>query len=104
MSVRLTGETAARDWLKQMMADGVIADTLRHWMLAPLASPPAGTVTRGKIICNCMNVSETEILDAISKGADLAALKDSLRCGTQCGSCVPEIQRILEVCQTREAA
>ena len=33
---RLTGETAARDWLKDIMAQGTSADTVRKWVLAPV--------------------------------------------------------------------
>jgi assimilatory nitrate reductase catalytic subunit len=64
-------------------------------MLAPVNRPPEGGVGRGRIICNCLNVAETEILAAISDGADLSALQATLKCGSECGSCVPELKRML---------
>ena len=95
--VRLTGETAARDWLKELMEAGTPAADLRKWMLAPAATPPSGGNQRGKIICNCLNVSERDIKAAIEAGQDLEQLQDSLKCGTSCGSCVPEIKRMISI-------
>ncbi|MDP2828227.1 MAG: molybdopterin-dependent oxidoreductase [Sulfuricellaceae bacterium] len=96
VAARLTGETAARDWLKEMIAAGLPFEQIRLWALAPLNTPPVGGSTRGKIICNCKNVSEQEILAALDQGTDLAGLQDKLKCGTECGSCVPEIKRMLD--------
>lgn len=93
--VRLTGEVAARDWLKEMMAEGAEIAPLRSWVLAPLSTPPSGSSSRGRIVCNCMNVSETQILTAVGQGADLATLQATLKCGTECGSCVPELKRMI---------
>ncbi|HQR52490.1 MAG TPA: molybdopterin-dependent oxidoreductase [Burkholderiales bacterium] len=93
--VRLTGETAARDWLKDIMAQGSPADAVRRWVLAPLAAPPAGSRQRGRVICTCLDVAEQEITERIALGADLGALQTSLKCGTQCGSCVPELKRLV---------
>lgn len=95
VAVRLYGETAARDWLKQCMAEETDVSTLRPWLLAPLAAPPQGQVASGRIVCNCKNVSESAIRAAIAEGADLAALQAGLRCGTECGSCLPELKRLL---------
>lgn len=93
--VRLTGEIAARDWLKEMMAEGVEIAPLRSWVLAPLSTPPSGSGSRGRIVCNCVNISETQIVTAINQGADLAGLQATLKCGTECGSCVPELKRMV---------
>jgi assimilatory nitrate reductase catalytic subunit len=96
-AARLTGETAAFDWLRDVIVEGVEAASLRTWMLAPVARPPAGGAGRGRIVCNCLNVAEPDIVAAIAAGADLAALQGSLKCGTECGSCVPELKRLLAV-------
>ncbi|WP_413437926.1 molybdopterin-dependent oxidoreductase [Sulfuriferula sp. GW1] len=103
VGVRLTGEIAARDWLKEMMAEGVEIAPLRSWVLAPVATPPAGSHSRGRIICNCLNIPETRILDVLARGADLTALQTSLKCGTECGSCVPELKRMVSA-HKQEAA
>ena len=49
-----------------------------------------------------MNVGENAVREGIERGCDLNALKQNLGCGTQCGSCVPEIKRLLAL-QTIEA-
>lgn len=93
--VRLVGETLATAWLKEVMSSGEFTDDLRRWALAPLSTPPAGQPGRGKVVCNCFNVSENEIIDAVSRGADLITLQNKLKCGTECGSCVPELKKLV---------
>lgn len=95
VAARLTGETAAFEWLRDLIVEGVEAAGLRAWMLAPVARPPAATTGRGRIVCNCLNVAEPDIVAAIAGGADLATLQDALKCGTECGSCVPELKRLI---------
>ncbi|MEO7728865.1 MAG: molybdopterin-dependent oxidoreductase [Burkholderiales bacterium] len=94
-AARLTGETAAFAWLQELITDGAEAAPWRSWMLAPVSRPPAGGTGRGRIICNCVNVAEPDILAAIGAGANFAMLQATLRCGTECGSCVPELKRML---------
>jgi assimilatory nitrate reductase catalytic subunit len=94
-AARLTGETAAFEWLRDVIIDEADAASLRAWMLAPVARPPAGGAGRGRVVCNCLNVAEPDIVAAIAAGADLAALQASLKCGTECGSCVPELKRLI---------
>ncbi len=94
LGVRLTGETAARDWLKEVIAQGADAQSLRPWLLAPLSAPPAGQPHRGRIVCNCLNISEQEILHQVKNGLDAATIQEKLKCGTQCGSCLPELKRL----------
>lgn len=95
VAARLTGETAAFAWLRDAVVEGVEAASLRAWMLAPVARPPAGGGGRGRIVCNCLDVGEADIVAAIAAGADLAALQSALKCGTECGSCVPELKRLV---------
>ncbi|SDJ85296.1 nitrate reductase [Pseudomonas indica] len=97
VSLRLAGETAARDWLKSLWLDGQADADLRRWLLAPISTPPGAAAAKkaGKVLCNCMNVSEDAVCAGINRGLDLGGLKQELGCGTQCGSCVPEIKRRL---------
>jgi len=92
----LTGDTAAAEWLMDGMARGLALDEVRNWALAPLSAPPSGQASRGKVVCNCLNVSANEIELEITAGADLASLQEQLKCGTECGSCVPELKRMIE--------
>ena len=77
------------------MTEGSFPEEVRRWALAPVSVPPSGKQGRGKIVCNCLNVAETEIKAAISAGADFSCLQNTLKCGTECGSCVPELKRLL---------
>jgi assimilatory nitrate reductase catalytic subunit len=101
VAVRLAGEIAARDWLKGLWEQGSSDAELRRWLLAPLATPPGGGMQASKVLCNCMNVSQDAVCAGIERGLDLDGLKRELKCGTSCGSCVPEIKRLLA---TRVAA
>ncbi|WP_372874659.1 molybdopterin-dependent oxidoreductase [Pseudomonas sp.] len=97
VSLRLAGETIARDWLKSLWSEGQADADLHRWLLAPLSTPP-GTASgkiAGKTLCNCLNVSEAAVCAGIGRGLDLDGLKQELKCGTSCGSCVPEIKRLL---------
>ncbi|HEY0267930.1 MAG TPA: molybdopterin dinucleotide binding domain-containing protein, partial [Methyloradius sp.] len=95
--VRLIGETLATEWLREVMMEGEFTEQLRRWALAPLSTPPTGNGSRGKIICNCVDVAENAIIDNIARGADLLTLKNKLKCGTECGSCVPELNRLIKL-------
>jgi assimilatory nitrate reductase catalytic subunit len=95
--VRLVGETLAADWLKDVMSSGAFTTELRRWALAPLSTPPAGNRSRGRIICNCLDIAENDIIDTIQLGADLITLQNKLKCGTECGSCVPELKRLVRI-------
>jgi len=100
-SVCLSGETAAQDWLKNMMLAGASAEAMRSWILAPVAVPPRGSFNRGATVCNCFDISEAEIRTVLATGADLAQLQRRLKCGTECGSCVPELKRMCASAEVR---
>jgi assimilatory nitrate reductase catalytic subunit len=95
IGVRLLGETLAAGWLKEVMVQGRLTDELRRWALAPLSAPPVGGKSRGRIVCNCLDVSELEIQAVVAEGgATVESLQSRLKCGTECGSCVPELRRL----------
>lgn len=49
------------------------------------------------MVCACFGVGERPILAAIraSAGSSVSDLGAQLRCGTNCGSCIPELRRLL---------
>jgi assimilatory nitrate reductase catalytic subunit len=58
-----------------------------------------GTAPVSRQVCSCLNVREDAIsvcLQSLSGSEDerLAGLQSQLHCGTQCGSCVPELRQI----------
>ncbi len=89
----LCNETRATDWLLDLIARGGSTQELRRWLFAPLDAPPALGPARGRVICDCFDVSENEISADIEAGLSLAALQDKRKCGTNCGSCLPELRR-----------
>lgn len=97
IGVKLVGEMLAAEWLKEVMAQGRFTEQLRRWALAPLSSPPSGQRSRGRIICSCLDVAESEINDVLDLGADIAGLQEKLRCSTECGSCMPELKRLVKL-------
>jgi assimilatory nitrate reductase catalytic subunit len=97
-AVSLTGDLSAEHWLKQYLEGEQSVARLGRLLLMPTANPPQDFKSRGRIVCNCLNVSETEIKDALrgQVGGDaLAVLQQKLKCGTSCGSCVPELKKII---------
>ena len=50
------------------------------------------------IICNCMDVSEHEIVDSIKnkKATNVQDVMDITGAGTGCGSCIDDIEEILK--------
>jgi len=91
----LCNETQATDWLLDLVVRGGSTAELRKWLFAPLATPPAAGPARGRIVCNCFDVSENEIRTDLAAGLDLAELQAKTGCGSNCGSCLPELKRMV---------
>jgi assimilatory nitrate reductase catalytic subunit len=93
-AVRLAGETRASGWLREAMLRGAADASPRRLALAPLERLPAGGPARGRVVCNCFDVSEDEIARELAGGRALGELQARLGCGTECGSCLPELRRL----------
>ena len=51
------------------------------------------------MICACHQVTEYDIVEAVKSGADtVEAVGDCSKAGTGCGSCIPEIKRVMASC------
>jgi assimilatory nitrate reductase catalytic subunit len=92
-AVRLSGDTRSESWLKELWERAAPAGELRRYLLLPVETPPGLPALRGRTVCNCFNVSEREIDAFLAKSNSIAALQASLKCGTNCGSCLPELRR-----------
>jgi len=89
------------------LQDELAAQSYGRLLLLPGAKPPVAVQSRGKLVCTCLNVSDTAIdehLALVAGGGGaaghlhtdeerLASLQATLKCGTNCGSCVPELKR-----------
>ncbi|WP_434211963.1 nitrate reductase [[Pseudomonas] boreopolis] len=51
---------------------------------------------RDPVVCSCRQVTESAIQAELQRGADVAALKQRLGCGSVCGSCVPQLARMYQ--------
>ncbi len=112
-AVRLSGELlslAAEPWLKDWLTRAESVEVIRKLLLMPSADAPAGYVARGRTVCSCWNVT-SDAIDTFLKNANggaasqLIALQAALKCGTNCGSCVPELkQRITAQVNTKIVA
>ena len=99
-AVALAGDANAERWLKEYLESEQPVAALGRLLLMPSAQPPQSFKSRGRIVCNCFNVAETEIDEALSvmqcaPDEALAQLQGKLQCGTNCGSCVPELKKIV---------
>lgn len=105
-AVSLAGDISAEHWLKDTLENGQPVAALGRLLLMPSTKAPQGFKARGRIVCNCFNVAESEITDLLAvqdkinngtPDALLASLQEKLKCGTNCGSCVPELKKIIRV-------
>jgi assimilatory nitrate reductase catalytic subunit len=98
----LAGDTRAQAWIRTLLQDGLSAAPYGRSLLMPGAAPPTALAARGRQVCSCFDVGEPQIeatLAALRGDADqrLAAVQKQLRCGTNCGSCLPELRRLVRL-------
>jgi assimilatory nitrate reductase catalytic subunit len=100
VGVRLAGDLAAESWMRDFFLSGASVVELRQRLLAGSAAAPQGFKPRGKVVCNCFNVAESEIITFCATAAGdtqarLAALQGAKKCGSNCGSCLPELRTLV---------
>jgi assimilatory nitrate reductase catalytic subunit len=96
----LAGDTSAQAWIKTLLQEELPAQAYGRLLLVPGARAPVAVRSRGKLVCNCFNVTESAINAqlASSRGRPeerLAQLQAQLQCGTNCGSCISELKRLV---------
>lgn len=98
----LAGDTQAEAWVQPLLRDGGSAAAFGRALLQGGARPPVAMPAQSRQVCSCFDVRETQIgavLDRCTGGIDtkVAQLQAELRCGTNCGSCLPELRRIVRL-------
>ena len=86
----------AGDWnaVKTLFAADSLSDDQRRMLLSGKSAD--GLASAGPIVCACFGVGRTTICDAIAAGAGSAAeIGARLKAGTNCGSCIPELKRLI---------
>jgi assimilatory nitrate reductase catalytic subunit len=82
------------EWLKTQFDRPDIAGTERRTLLAGI--PFAGATDEGAIVCVCFQVGAGRIeAAACGGGVSVEGIGRKLGAGTNCGSCIPEIRRLI---------
>ena len=82
------------DWLESKLAKNVVLSELDR--MAILVGTPANVEDKGSIVCSCFQIGSKQIEKAIAGGAcSVEALGVTLKCGTNCGSCLPELKHFI---------
>ncbi|CAN7376225.1 nitrate reductase [Variovorax paradoxus] len=96
----LGGDTSAEAWIGTLLREEIPAQSYGRLLLSPGARAPVAVQSRGHPVCTCFNVTDLAIQAELGRctgtpGERLAALQGALKCGTNCGSCLPELKRMV---------
>jgi len=97
-------ELPSRAWLSQLFGQERLEDADRIGLL--LGQPLEKTADAGPTICSCFGVGRNTICDAVRKH-DLktpAEITACVKAGGNCGSCVPELRKLLVEIRVTEVA
>jgi assimilatory nitrate reductase catalytic subunit len=100
--IAVSGRLPPRDWLAARFLDAEVSVQDRAVLLAGRPAVPVADV--GPLVCACLKVGAKTIASAIKAGADgVDAVAAVTGAGSNCGSCRPEIGRIIQA-QTKPGA
>lgn len=84
----------SREWAISQLAS--VNSTLRKRNAVLAGRPGAGVVDRGATVCACFGIGANEIASVVRSGCcSIASVGEVTQAGTNCGSCRPEIKRII---------
>lgn len=92
-----------RAWLGRLFAGGKLNAAMRASLLAGRTLEGSDP---GPLVCSCFGVGRNAIAACVRElgsRASAAEIGKRLKCGTNCGSCVPEIQALIPTVPTRLA-
>ena len=95
----VAGDASGEAWLRALLeADQTLPGPGRA-LLAPGALAGKSATPRSPQVCTCFNVSEDAIRAELqtcpgNTGERLAHLQATLKCGTNCGSCLPALRNL----------
>ncbi len=97
----IAGDVQAASWVKPLLQEDQPVQALGALLLHPGKQAPGNVASRGKQVCTCFNVTEPQIVAFLPQceGSDeqrLAQLQGEMRCGTNCGSCVPALRKLVK--------
>ncbi|MFP8966007.1 molybdopterin-dependent oxidoreductase [Pokkaliibacter sp. CJK22405] len=89
-----TGRLPESGWVDSLFAVPELSRDQRRQLLS---TQPAEGEAQGQVICSCFQIREPQIRAAIHAGCvSTAALGKALGCGTNCGSCLPELNNLIQ--------
>ncbi|MCP5137367.1 MAG: molybdopterin-dependent oxidoreductase [Gammaproteobacteria bacterium] len=85
----------AHDWVASLFGVDRLESRDRNWLLA--GEPGPGRKDAGRIVCACFSVGINTLVDAIRDDGLCSPeeIGEALKAGTNCGSCVPELRRLI---------
>jgi assimilatory nitrate reductase catalytic subunit len=87
-------DTIALDWLIENLSKTDLTLIEQASVLAGVSADGNGDL--GPLICSCFAIRESEIRAAVENGkVSVDAIGEILKAGTNCGSCRPEIKRVI---------
>ncbi|MBH9552256.1 nitrate reductase [Inhella gelatinilytica] len=92
------GEGDEAAWLEPLWRARQPVAGLERWLLSP-GQPPLHRLDtpRAPQVCQCFDVREDAIRACLARtDGRLSTLQHELRCGTQCGSCLPTLRRLIQ--------
>ncbi|MDB5776425.1 MAG: nitrate reductase [Herbaspirillum sp.] len=96
-AVSLLGDIRAESWLRQYLEQQEPVDNLGPALLMASSAAPVKIKVRGRIVCNCFDIGENQIVEALA-AADgnpaqrLQQVQNGLHCGINCGACLSELK------------
>lgn len=82
------------EWVSTLFSQNILAEDRKSLLSG---QPAEAKLDVGKIICSCFNTGLNTIVDSIKNDGinSVEDLGEKLKCGTNCGSCVPELGKIV---------
>jgi assimilatory nitrate reductase catalytic subunit len=92
------------DVAKALLAAELLEERQRRLLLSGQSAD--GMADTGPTICACFGVGLNTIRNTLASGlaADVASIGTALRAGTNCGSCLPELKKIVAQQETRHGS
>ena len=96
----LAGNTSSEAWLTAYLRQGLPAQTLGRHLLSGSRTAPVKLAPLSAQVCACFNVTQSSVESVLRQhegtAADqLLAVQAATRCGTNCGSCLPTLNRLI---------
>jgi assimilatory nitrate reductase catalytic subunit len=102
----LAGDASAQAWVLDLLQQAQPAAAFGRALLAASKFPPSPVAPKSAQVCACHDVSEVAIATVLSATALsnsagdaaqlLAQVQQQLRCGTECGSCLPAVKTLVQ--------